>query len=59
MNDWTVKQLKLKMDEDLNNCHTDLERQMCRTICTKEMREFAESLTRKLTPGEQSILDSL
>ena len=56
---WTVKQLKEAMDKDLQKCNTELERDLCRIICTKEMREFAKGLTRKLTPGEQSILDSL
>lgn len=56
---WTIKQLYEAMNEDLKLCNTELERSMCKTICKKEMREFANKLTRKLTPVEQAILQSL
>lgn len=59
MEPWTIKQLKQKMDEDLLYCETEIERASCQGIWKRAMVRFAATLTRKLTPGEQSILDSL
>jgi hypothetical protein len=61
MKEWTITQLKQAMVDDLSLCHTDLERQMCRVICSKEIRERAEEIKRirKLTPGEITILEGL
>ena len=59
MDAWNIKQLYGAMQDDLLKCNTQLERTMCITLCTKEIRDFASKLDRKLTPGEQSILDSL
>ena len=58
MKEWTITQLKQAMVEDLSMCHTNLERQMCRVICSKEIRERAEEIKRirKLTPGEMAII---
>ena len=59
---WTITQLYLKMKEELANpSHAKLELIMIETICKKEIREKAIEWQqrRKLTPGEQSILDNL
>lgn len=58
---WTIKQLYQSMLEDLNACKTDLERMICKTICTKEIREKAKEFkkTRKLTPVEVAILETI
>ena len=56
---WTIKQLHEAMLNDLQQCHTQLERSMCATIGKKEIREFASKLERKLTPMEQVILESI
>lgn len=57
MKAWNIKQLKEKMIEDLNACHSDLERSMVKAIGGKEIREKAIefSMVRKLTPGEVAI----
>lgn len=58
---WTLLQLSRAMQEDLQLCHTDLERSICRAIATKEIREFATEIRmqRALTPGETAVLESL
>ena len=58
---WNIKQLYESMLEDLNSCQTDLERSMVKTICKKEIREKAKEFkkTRKLTPGEEVILETI
>lgn len=58
---WTIKQLYDSMLEALRLCQTDLERQMCKTICKKEIREKAKEFkkTRKLTPLEVAILEKI
>ena len=58
---WTIKQLYDSMLEDLNLCQTDLERQLCETLCKKEIREKAKEFkkTRKLTPVEIAILETI
>lgn len=52
---WTVTQLYRVMQDDLAMCHNSFERGMVKAICGKEIREFAESLDRKLTPVELAI----
>lgn len=37
--EYTVAELRAAMLADLALCHTDLERQMVRVICEKEIRE--------------------
>ena len=37
-----VKRLREAMELDLQVCHTDLERHLCRVICEKEIRELKE-----------------
>jgi len=54
---WTITQLKASMIKDLQDCQTDTERGICKAICEKEIREFADSLTRKLTPCERAIAE--
>lgn len=58
---WTIKQLYESMFEDLNDCQTDLERSMTKTICKKEIRDKAKEFkkTRKLTPVEIAILETI
>jgi len=41
-----VHRLRQAMALDLQACHTDLERQMCRVICEREIRELKERATR-------------
>ena len=55
---WTVTQLYHAMQEDLAMCNDSFERGNVKAICGKEIREFAESLDRKLTPGELAIAQS-
>ena len=57
MHPWNLKHLKAALDNDLLECHTALERQLCRTIGGKEIRARAHEIaaTRKLTPGEAAI----
>lgn len=58
---WTITQLKTAMDRDLKNCTTDLEKSMCKVICSKEIMTKAIELKRqrKLTPCEIAIVESL
>lgn len=57
MQPWTIKQLKEKMLEDMQACHTALERSMVKAIAGKEIREKAYEWEkqRKLTPAEVAI----
>lgn len=59
MKAWTITQLKRAMIEDLKLCQTTFEGVSCSAICKKEIRDLADSLTRKLTPCEVAILESL
>ena len=45
------------MLQDLNSCHTELERSMCKTVCGLEIRETAQQLaqTGRLTGAEAKI----
>lgn len=52
---WTIKHLYDDMHKDLEMCNDPFERSMVMTVCGKEIREFAENLDRKLTPGELAI----
>jgi hypothetical protein len=57
MQNWTIKQLKEKLIEDLTLCQTNHERIMVKAISGKEIREKAIewSKIRKLTPIEVAI----
>ena len=57
MQNWTIKQLKEKLIEDLTLCQTNHERIMVKAISGKEIREKAIewSKIRKLTPAEIAI----
>lgn len=59
MKNWTIKQLKEAMDNDLAQCSTDHERVMCKAIAGKEIREKAYewAKVRKLTPMEIAIAE--
>jgi hypothetical protein len=37
-----VNRLRQAMAVDLQACHTDLERQLCRVVCEREIRELIE-----------------
>ena len=54
---WTITQLKLALNKDLNDCASAFERGMIKAVSGREIRNLADklSLTRKLTPGEQAI----
>jgi len=54
---WSLRQLEEVMQRDLQMCHTEDERIMCRAICGREIRKYAEQFARnrKLTPGEIAI----
>ena len=55
--DWNLKQLADAARADMAACHTPLERQLCRVMNDREIRETAArfATTRKLTPGEMAI----
>lgn len=57
MEAWTISQLKMKLINNLAACHTQLEKDCCKAIAGKEIREKAEewSKNRKLTPCEIAI----
>ena len=57
MQNWTIKQLKEKLIEDLKLCQTNHERIMVKAISGKEIRKKAIewSKIRKLTPAEIAI----
>jgi hypothetical protein len=58
---WNLKQLYEAHLRDLEDCCAEHEKMMCKTLNFKEMREKALEIkrVRKLTPGEQSILDTI
>lgn len=56
---WTVGQLVEGMKRDLAQCQTEFERINCRALCRMEIKDFVKNITRKLTPGEQAILDGM
>lgn len=60
MKNWTIKQLKEALDNDLLSCHTDFERSMVKAIGGREIREKAQlwAQSRKLTPAELAIAES-
>ena len=55
--EWNLDQLAAAAIADMAACHTPLERQLCRVINDRQIREAAARLTaiRKLTPGEAAI----
>lgn len=54
---WNISHLQQALDRDLLQCNNQLERDCCKAIAGREIREKAKewSKTRKLTPGEISI----
>lgn len=59
---WTITQLYAAMQQDrVNYGGTASERGMAEAICIGEIRDLARKIQaeRKLTPGEQSILENL
>ena len=56
---WTIKQLQEKLLNDLTLCHTQLERDCCKAIGGKHIREMAQAWAqcRKLSPGEVAIAE--
>lgn len=59
--EWTLVALNHAMQNDLKNCTTEHERLCCKTICQREIKDKAFEIrkTRKLTPGEESVLFSI
>jgi len=59
MKPWNIHSLQSALEADLLACQTPFERAMCKTIGGKEIREFAENMSRyrKLTPGETAIAE--
>lgn len=57
--DWSIKQLQEKLLNDLAQCHTKLERDCCKAIGGKHIREQAAEWAkhRKLTPLEVAIAE--
>ena len=56
---WSIKQLQQSLLNDLAQCHTQLERDCCKAIGGKHIRETAYEWTkqRKLTPMEIAIAE--
>ena len=59
MQAWTIKQLQEQLLKDLTMCSTQLERDCCKAIGGKEIREKAYEWAkqRKLTPLEIAIAE--
>jgi hypothetical protein len=59
--EWNIQSLKLGMNEDLKQCHTELEIEMCKTINIKQIFETAQKIkkSRKFNAGEIAILQEL
>ena len=56
---WSIKQLQQSLLNDLAQCHTQLERDCCKAIGGKNIRETAYEWAkqRKLTPLEVAIAE--
>lgn len=59
--EWTLTALYAAMQGDLAACSSEAERVNCRAVCAKEIKLKAFQLrrTRRLTPGEESVLFSV
>jgi hypothetical protein len=59
--EWTLVALNKAMIDDLDKCQSESERINCRAICEREIKNKAVEITktRKLTPGEMSVLLSI
>lgn len=57
---WSLRHLQDAARHDLTLCRTDSERLLCTAINCREIIETAEQWqkVRKLTPGEQAILEA-
>lgn len=53
----SIGTLKASLDQDLRQCHTQLEIDCCKAVGGLEIRETAQAIaaTRALTPGELAI----
>jgi hypothetical protein len=58
MKAWNIQGLKQAMDKDLAQCNDAFERSCIRGICTREIRELAQSKS-KLSPSDIAILEEL
>ena len=58
---WTIKQLKWELTENLKLCTTKSEKLMCHAIMCKEIKKLSYELAtiRNLTPAEDAILGSI
>ena len=62
MKPWNIKQLKREIEYHISQCTTESELSMAKAHMRMEVKAMAKEITdsgRKLTPGEQSILDNL
>lgn len=59
MKQWTLVALNQELVKDLAACNSQLERDCCKALCIKEMRELSQSIkaTRKPTPGEVAVIE--
>ena len=55
---WNIQQLNIERKKDLANCQNIDERNMCDSICKREMLTLAVS-KKKLSPCDIAILTSL
>ena len=58
---WNIVQMKQELNCALHACSNGFERGNCEAIARIEIRNKAREITkyRKLTPGEQSVLDAM
>ena len=58
---WNLQPLAIEMRKDLAKCTTESERQLCKAICEREIRDTARAIqtTRKLGPAEMAILEDV
>lgn len=59
MKQWTLTALNHELSNDLQACNNQLERDCCKALALKEMRELWASIraTRKPTPGEVAVAE--
>lgn len=58
---WNIVQLSRQLPEDLEQCHTQIERDNCKALFRLELITLGKRIIsggRKFTPGEISVLKS-
>ncbi len=56
--EWNIQAMELALQANMQKCHTDFERSMCKAIGGKEIRERAEEMRssgKKLSPTAIAI----